>query len=780
MITKELLDDLIRMRYKAEIDPAAYKRLKDMFTHGIPCDIDNDLEKSMYDIFDKFKNKYGLLSSEMMSLMKVGVGIEFSAKEVAEIYLKNNEIPPAYDLSLRARCYDENVIEVMNSIIGERIVPDHMKNTLKFIERCKYLRRKWEMNLKPKVGRLRNGSATRLKYQQNIVDITGVVFRNSNYKPPENILNRLGAIRKSYWDYIDATETLGDYHGSHFIVPGKECKVMREVYAMDPEEQLDGKIIADYLRYIAKAFDTNATLEQYRWIWKCIGNDWNNLYWIISTDMEKYSDSLNREYSLEILSLCGIIDDVEKDELNRFWGSDVWDRDRKCGLHGSDSVKQGQYSIFDMMTIINMFLQCVIYDLLKEDIEYRDEDGRIRNMNSALGDDTVLAAPNEHPEGLDLVQAVFGYMGVKISQAKTHQMSRGYDYRDGLKSDNPGFVDFAKRIITKDGLIPYVSTNAIMKDNFDDYVMEYFRIRIEDEELAEEFGQTYLGSKFLFIKNLHKINGGMRTDEISDDDMILFEYKMNKLSTNSHISISELNKQLDFIERCGVKLSNSALLGWLPGYDGDDMYIPNDTDDLIIRSEILNFRDYGRSIDFIPSDYIGMTWDQVKDDENINSIMNTIRINEKENTRPGRKSKVYWNMSELNLSEFRHNLFIFDMASRNEDGTRDFSDMKLESTIRRVHETFRRCCNLYSPNVELYEDKCWYCDRWFVRVGDYHYRLYNSNRPKSCKFDVIPRDVFKIIMKDVFINHDKDELYDFFIRELPFLSRDDEYYCYFG
>lgn len=775
-ITEEFVQDLMRMRYKAEFDPAGYKELKDKWTHGISCELDSKVKISMNEIFDKFFRKYGKFSVQFMSLLKVGVGIEYDSKEVAEIYKRKNETPPAYDLTLRASCYDENILKVMNEIILEKKVPDGFKNTQRFIDRCRMLAGKYVGMVQPKVYRLRNGSATRIKNAYNIVDITGVVFHNENYSAPSHILDRLKVIRKEYWDTLDIS-SFGDTHGMHFIVPGKECKILREVYAMDPEVQLDGKAIAEYMRFVAKGFDTNATLEQYRWISKCIEEEWNKLYWIISTDMEKYSDSLNRLKLIDILILCGILYEEEREELNRFWGLDVYDRDKKVILRNSDSVKQGQYSIFDAMTIANMFLQCIVYDLLEEDNEYRDKNGKIRNKNSALGDDTVLAFINEQKKGLYVVQEVFGYVGVKISKSKTHIMSRGRDYINGEEKEDKGFIDFAKRMVTEDGLLSYVSANAISKDNFDDYVMEYYRILEEDPELAEEFGRMYLKDRFSFIANLHKINGGRRIDAITDSDMILFEYKLNRLVSQNRVKPHELEKQLRFIKSQGIMLSNTKLLGWLPDYDGDDAYMPNERDDEIIIANIMNYLEFGRDLDFIPSEYVGKTWEEVKDDPLFEEVLNTMRVAEMDNKRT-RKAHVYDDMSKLNLKEFRHNLFIFESSSVNRNGNRDYQDMKYEALVKKLHTTFRRCVESSSECL-IYNELSWMQEKRTLRFRNRRYRLYSLSKPNSRSLDLIPFEVFKYICKDCFVNKDMEAIYKEFIDSLPPPVNTDEYYIYF-
>lgn len=276
IITNEFVNELMKLRMKAELDPKGYKSLKDKYTHDIPYVPENRVQERMDEILRNGLKKYGKYSWQFMSFLKVGVGVEYNSKEVAAIYKKRNETPPAYDLSIRGSCLDESIQEVMDMVVMGQEVPDDMVNTKRFVERCKKLRLQWEQKSikKNRVGKLKNGSATRIKGIYNFVDITGVVFHNDNYHPPVSIMKRLNIDRKPYWDYIDWTDKLGDCHGQHFVVPGKECKEIREVYVMDPEEQLDGRGIAQYLRYISIGFDTNATTDQMKWIRKCIKEDW--------------------------------------------------------------------------------------------------------------------------------------------------------------------------------------------------------------------------------------------------------------------------------------------------------------------------------------------------------------------------------------------------------------------------------------------------------------------------------------------------------------------------
>lgn len=779
---EEFIADLERFRMKVELDPQTFKKLKDYHTHGLPCDLNTKSAISMHKIICKWISECGKQSVEFMSLMKAAVGVEYDTKEIKEIYKKSGEIPPAYDLSLRAICTNEDVLKIMNDFLYNGILPNEFRNSRRFRERVKK-RAEYYVNhiSRKKVGRLTNGSSTRIKNRYNTCDIVGVVYMTKGYEKfiPRNILNRLNVIRKPYWDYLEFEPQFENTFGRHFNVPGKEGKILREVYNMDPVLQLDSSAIADYLRYIAKGIDTNATLDQYKWIRKCIRNNWNSTAFIISTDMDKYSDSLNRDKLVLILYQLGIIEKEEIDELKLLWSLDVWDEDLNIPLRNSDSVKQGQYSIFDAMTIINMFLQEIVYDILGEDSETQDiETGEIVSKNSALGDDTVLAFLNEYSNGLDIIQDVFGYMGVKISRSKTHIMNRGYDYKGNTKTNEYGFVDFAKRVINKDGMLPYISINAISKNNFDDYVMEYFRILEEDEELAEQFGKQFLKDRFVFIKNLHKINGGRRVDEITDDDMILFEYKTNLIRSLGQFSPHEIYKQLMYIKDQDIFLSNTPLVGWLDDYDGDDMYFANEDDDQKIIAKIMNYHTTGIDIDFVPSDYIGKTWDEVKEDEVFNNILMTMRVDEKNKMSRRRVSHVYDKLSKLKLSEYRHNLFIFESSVTNDHGYRDYTDMRVEAFTKKMHISFKRVCRMLG--YQVYEDRVWYWNNRYVLIyKGVEYRLYHLQSPRYNSRKLITRDVFKDICKDIYVNKDMDIIYDLFMDSLPYPSRDEEYYCYF-
>lgn len=900
---RELIEVLKKLRRQAEIYPSEYIEIKNHYTLNKEMSKEAERKSKIISIFEECINKYGKNSIQFVSICKCGIGIEYPIEYVKEHRKKIRNIPPAYDISIRGECLNDEVSTYLDEVLtGKREPGKNVKKMLEIVKRRKELY--FQLN-HDRFGLLTNGTATRFKNSDiDITDIIGIVVRNRNYCPPKNILTRLDAIRldvnfdkiiydedgylisyedayeDTIWCTIDYTQQSKGVLGGYHEIPGKECKISRGVYLPDPQIQSDSKIIYEYFRFINDGLPTIVTRDQWRWIRMIVDSGKMKTHIVVSTDMEKYSDNLNRWLSLQVYKFLGIIEEDEIDELDRLFGADFWDMDLNIPLKNSDSLKQGQYSIYDLMSTVNDFIQANIFDYMDLDLyfeldeligempmndnfdesklEYEDDESYIVMddlMNSAriykynfdyeywkyywneftikifpkegkvyrkviasnggaLGDDTGDAIEyNEDTKNLNIIevfQDFYGFFRVPINKTKTSVSILG---KSGTKD---GCIDFVKRTITVDGVIPYISANAISKNNFDDVVMEYFRLIDEGFlELADTFLKSLLEDyDYNIISNLHRINGGRNTGPITYLDMALFVKKFTKIRKMSRKSSDiRIEKQLRFIKSQVGYLCDTRLIGWLANYDDfitgtmglDSVFDENfnvvfDEDkeklDNIIIASIVQYNRYGCDLDFNPRNYIGYTWDQVKDEPWMNYIVSLVRQGEAEvNRKKNSRSDVYASMVDsyedfrgIVLSDEYLPYMIFeegiDVTHYVAEGVYDkdaYEYAQYYSISSKLRKIMTQAVIHYNEQsfvtkdtrikIETHIRNGLSRDIFIDQYGN-RYRMYGLKRPTERSLPLLPKEIFNSITSSFFFGGDQDYAYDCFCKYYQCYSMD--------
>lgn len=784
------------------------KDCNDYLTHEIEITAKNVWHEEYLSIINPMIKKYGLMSIQVQSVMKMVVDMEWSAEEVRRRAREKGELPPAFNKSLIALPLSRRP-EEMRKMISEGRMSERESRALKQMDQfitetwiwnslseeqkkkhpnlnrlIKLMRkyyRKYMRRLRPKSYVLRNGSSTAFIDQYNIYDINGIIYMTPEESDAvdrrwNRIIEHFKILNFSEDNIFIEQESKSTY-GTVNCAPDDSGKT-RISYCIDPPVQVISKAIAKCFDYVSRKIGNNCTKDQQRVIRNIIRKKPDH---IISTDMSKYSDTLQLKYILSMLGVIGVPREVLEQMGDLFtlpMHYSVLDVDT-----GRTSASyQGQYADFSLITMMNIWIQCCIFDFVGEYYEMEKDEC----TSGAVGDDTVMSFERDHEFLFSIVQCAYNCVGVNINKSKTHEMHNGQ-----------GYIDFIKRIVTKDGLVPYFRLVALLSDNRNEHIEEALRFcrdNLIDNELDMRKQVSWLSKKEMdFLVGLHPICGGVIDRPIDEHDLAMYQKRQEMLGHKYRVRASDdIRHWIDKMHAEGLMLYDTCLIGfidnWEDYFDNADSWSSVDEwgeveekptlsgeeleNELV--NEILNCYSYGyEDTDvFCLRDLIGVTWRQIKtldQYKNVREYLESYLMSEiyRYHEKRARKIDVYDRLMSCK------DLTLEDTTVR----CRSFKEMtergKAQNAAVGHHalELIERQCQ---KNGWLREEYVYYQTKKYIQIPNHpSYRLYSLHCPSIRSRDVLPYDIFKCLIQNHCVDEDHcAEVYDLFIDNLPYPDTD--------
>lgn len=582
-LAQEALKRAMKLRLNIAKDVESAKTAVDELTHTSLKQSPETNVKAFKEQYAWFRDHYGEYSITYTSICKMIVTFELSRAAIVKRVKLEGQLPPAFNPTLVARTKLEDAPVESFADEAYQVALDGYdnnkhKNTVNI---TRFMRRRFQRymkKLKPKLYLLRNGSKCRFQDGPNLQDIDGMIY----VTPWE--YERIQTLWKPIIDYFKIQNFIDDMiyieisnvpegtYGSINYAPDDSGK-KRISYCIDPVVQVISKAVHEALDYVVKDIACNGTYRQMSLIRNMIKRGYNKTALCISTDMSKYSDTLQFYYIQEVLDAIGFPEEVVE-ALGDLYTLPMWDSVLNRITPVTMASYQGQYGDFPMITAVNLWNQCIVYDYVNYNFGYdyivalyltKDKTtGRLVSnnaTNSAVGDDTMMIFPNPHKDldcqvVFDIVRAVFNRCGVNINQAKTHFLNRGV-----------GCCDFVKRVVTRDGLVSYMRVEGIC-GSFDDQCAEllrFYRDNIISNKQFEQYCEYFLGSYYgKQLYELHPINGGVIDRPITEDDLRKFIRRNESLECRyQNRRDDELRQWFKHIEARGIDLSETALVGFV-------------------------------------------------------------------------------------------------------------------------------------------------------------------------------------------------------------------------
>lgn len=582
---KKEIDELEDWAYK---DPTQFRNVRHDIQSGNYLRLWGD--HPLY----KYADKYGVGSIVFGTYCKIVSIVRVKRTKLRDLAPKK---PPAFDHTLRANIEDPMTYDEIIS------------HGWRAIEILKQVLCQWRAEHRyRRVILLNNGSS--MGYEVGSIRITDTMSNICTY--PSYVetpaLSKLVGLLNDRSDndpfvYLDHDQYVG-YNINHNYVPDKDGKI-REVYQCSSDVQIISKGLHELFDAMARKLPGNYTYCHKEWIRNIIRNNWNKEKLIITTDMSKYSDTLDRAFILSILEAAGFTDDELK-EMDMLYSLPVLD-DKNGILKDTKATYQGQYGDFPLITIANLTLQCALYDLLNENMK--------PGYNAAVGDDTGFIFDYADPKiAKDLIVRLYGSVGVNINEIKTGQLNKGI-----------GACDFVKLTFDKHGLRKYLEYRSFALNNTDQIIRDIY----DNECLTNEEKRNYFKIIFgkdisQYLMKIHKINGGLRNDRITVEDVVqLIDNTwsiLNDLDINNTSDLytfleharKELNSQIHPVKGRAMGLRDTCLFKFR------DRNIPEDANTQLIDDSIvagvLAISKVGidRDIDYMHM--VGADWKQVEEE----------------------------------------------------------------------------------------------------------------------------------------------------------------------
>lgn len=606
---------LQKLRMNIAKDVVSAKRAVDELTHPdlSPCHEKN--VESFKDQFLWFKDRYGEYSTEYTSVCKMIVPFELPRSEIVKQIQLKGELPAAFNKFLIAETHfwDAHVCSFAEEAVSSYLENPELRggkhaNSRRLARKISFRFHRYMAKLekgdcpdgqgkrkkRKKLYLLKNGSHTRFQDGPNLQDINGMIYATEEeiekvYTVWEPIIEYFGIANfEEDLLMIQAEGIPKGTYGSINYAPDDSGKT-RISYCLDPVVQVLSKAIHEALDYAVKDLACNGTYRQMTLPRNMVKKGYHKTALCVSTDMTKYSDTLQFNFIEDMFRVLGLPDNVIT-AIRDLYTLPMWDSVLQKVTPRTTASYQGQYGDFPLITLVNLWNQCIVYDFINYnynckyvvelDLKKDKRTGKLvshNSTNSAVGDDTMMIFPNP-PEYLtadivfEVVRAVFNRCGVNINKSKTHILDRG-----------KGCCDFVKRVITSDGLVPYFRVEGIC-GSFDDQCAEllrFYRDNIVDDEEFLNYCIHFLGEeKGRELYNLHPINGGVIDRPINELDLKRFIRRNESLSclySNRHDD--ELRLWFKHIEAQGIDLSQTALVGFVDRYALDCSVSFSDAED---------------------------------------------------------------------------------------------------------------------------------------------------------------------------------------------------------
>lgn len=792
-----LTEEVIFLRKRFKEHPRMYKSYFDAKLHGTEIRFDNeevdDVDKQAFELLEDICETYGVNNIVFETIRKSLVDIEYTKDFIVKEYKEANGVPPAFNKLLvanpiitdknewLARSIQEAITKWMGGDNSDSDRYNHF-NLRRFVKYASRVYKREYRKMKWRIITLNNGSSTRIEDIINIMDILGILYLPSDiniddyeqlctYLHVANYRHELGL------EYIEYES--GGVGGRHEVNPDDQGK-SRELYSMDPWVQVISKAFHSLLSSVAKKLPGNGTFDQHRWIRTCLEEGWNHNSYILSTDMSKYSDTLKFSFILSVLNDIGV-DPKYNDVLEKLYHQPVVDEYLHTIWSGSEASYQGQYGDFPMITICNLYLQCMCYDSVNVEMYWPNRAER-RNgdyskmWNGAVGDDTIMRLPEKIDSFYDNVVFIYGMAGVNINRSKTHVLNKGH-----------GFVDYLKRVITSKGLVPYFRFNAFEEDNFTEIVIELYRAYrdgmylnpVKWRKLVRGIFSGDESDKAEWIIDLNRINGGVNERKITLKDLKLFRHKINLLKDEYTLNKEdEIRKFLEIfkvsLEEDGLSLKDTALLGY---WESSQQYVEDTLNSLEDNSDEEGMFDSPKATMF-PDDIdsqieqsllnqlvigwdcgevhnlermIGMTYSEVmscKETADIAKFLEDfdnmeayryMTLNEKR----FKKHTVYEDLYNVDVKKLKFVDYLC-LPVNSESGT-DYSSRVIRSRVQLLRNIIAR-----DPNCRIESERVFYVDRDYgvYNEGSTYevFRLYSLCRPTDRSRKLISYSTFARIL----------------------------------
>lgn len=576
----DIMNDLELVEDSAYRDPDLFRNVR----HDIQSQqnlLGND------HILYSMRDKYGLGSITLGTMMKEVSIVELKKSTVDSM---SSSIPPAFDYSLRATV--KNAMSYHDII---RLAP-------KTISLCKVRLQRWiDKHKETSIVLLTNGSS--MGYQSGSIPVTDIMANICAYPSDKSypyIANYFGILNsKSDNDnfvYLQINDRFQDYCFIHHNIPDKDGK-KREVYQGNSSTQVLSKRIHEALSYVAKYIPGNYTFNQRAWVNNIISKGWNKDKNILTTDMSKYSDTLDRSFVMSILRKIGIPGSVLK-EMDDLYSRPVYDKVTGNIYNGTLATYQGQYGDFPMITIANLVLQEACYNLIGQ--QMRD------GYNAAVGDDTGMVFDTDInlDKALTIVKQVYGSVGVNINELKTGKLIQGN-----------GYGDFVKLTFDRNGIRPFLEYKAYRQQNEDQVIRDiYDNGSISMSDKHQYFTLIFGRDMADYLMNIHKINGGLRTGLITIKDVTMLAN--NTISLLSDIRDKKdtnelyrfLKQSQSILNDSGYNLKDTCLIKLMD----PDAPIGYEDDSIIVNCLGISKVGLDRDINFIRM--VGHDWNTINEE----------------------------------------------------------------------------------------------------------------------------------------------------------------------
>lgn len=581
---KEVVEITEKLWEKFHLFPKQCKAAIDEISHpNLAASLDPITVKCK-EVLNSLVDELGVFSPVYQSITKMIIDCELDARDIKRTVKEQGTLPAAFISSLVAHPHFE-----MSFVVGfvDNIFDSEYESFLSYQEKYrnvlnlkKYIRKRSEkffrrLGNKRRLIKLSNGSSTRIEDEVNVQDLNGSIYITSE---EEQLIDTMKPLLD--WLHIDnfkeefqflETIQVENTFGSVNYAPDDSGKT-RISFLIDSCIQIVSKAFHEYLDFLVKDISCNGTYRQQAVIRNMIKKKRHlEMGVIISTDMSKYSDTMQRKYMIETLLWLGVPKEVTRC-LDSLYSLPLWDSVLKRSTGNTDATYQGQYGDFPWITLMNIFNQLVCYDYVNYnynkkyliDLRLKKVGSQFicrNSMNCAVGDDTIMAFPGwsrEASELFEIVQAVFNRVGVNINLSKTHWIQ-----------DGEGCCDFVKRFITRDGLIPYLRIQSAVSSDLDERceeMLRFYRDNMIDIEEWEEMVDDFLPPDYAEpLKKLHLLNGGIVDSLITMEDITMFYFKNAVYARAQSLkNKDEVRKWIEMVHRCyNIELRDTHLLSFL-------------------------------------------------------------------------------------------------------------------------------------------------------------------------------------------------------------------------
>lgn len=735
------------------------------FTEQSP--IIDPIEQAIYDHLREYRSRFGNETLVYQTLLRATSYVSADINTIHKDYIKNTNPPPAFDPNMPSE-YDSVPNRKMRRDIIQWIKNGHEG----FPQELKDLFRdmmKWLDNKEPEYIVLTNGTTTSLVYFGiNLTDIMGTCMCPTSFMNRFPNIGKFFKVRNRFCDddgvhYVTYPEgpTVTNIGGVHKVIPDKDGKV-REIYQMYPWVQILSKAVHVAMDRVARKLPGNYTYDQRRLLLNIVERGYNKIgsdFTLVGTDMSKYSDTLIREFIMNLLRACGIPNEVVE-ELDDLYSLPIYDELKKCIWKDSVATYQGQYGDFPLITISNIVLQEYMY--------YWTKIPHIEGVNGAVGDDTCTGAPGRHLQMIEWIEKIYGSVGVRINPDKTSVL---YDGR--------GAIDFVKLQVNCTGILGFLNIRAAKTCNWDKIVLDVMDSHLCYDDKVRLLTNLFPNTNIPALLNISKLNGGISDHPINELDLAGYCYKMLEIQRIMKPKRDDvyrfLQRLIQYLEEDLVELVDTPMVGFLTkeditllsqhpeldvndylvkrilnivslGYKGNEIAnlnsligkIPSELD-LELEEEEYSLRKDG--LEWNRTDYL-LTWKQVQDHES------WMAFRDKSSLRRLYSGDRLFKLSQLDLSEQPiFNDFKFSNVGLNTIDLREYDQLDKALRSVRNHE---RVTQLLSKFGKVYTISCFGNTYYYIKIDWYglkgNFRLYGVSY--NSYYSMIPEQFYNTRMAD--------------------------------